>query len=71
MKELQSDSTVHFDSDLFTVLNLSVKFIFILMWPAAVVVGHDAVHRDRKEAIPYHTNPKNIFLFEKDAVYML
>lgn len=36
------DSTVLFVSDLSTVLNLSVNFIFTLMWPAAVVVRHDA-----------------------------
>ncbi len=49
MKELQLDSTVRFDSNLSSRLNLSVKFIFILMWPAAVVVAHDATQHDRKE----------------------
>lgn len=49
MEELQLDSTVHFDSDLSSILNLSVKFIFILMWPAAVVVAHDAMQHDRNE----------------------
>lgn len=49
MKELQLDSTVRFDSDLSSMLNLSLKFIFILVWPAAVVVAHDATQHDRKE----------------------
>lgn len=49
MKELQLDSTVRFDSDLSSMLNLSLKCIFILVWPAAVVVAHDATQHDRKE----------------------
>ena len=66
MRELQLDSTVHFDSDLSSMLNLSVKFIFILMRPAAVVVAHDATQHGRKEwAIPYHTRPKSIFLLKR------
>lgn len=72
MKGLQSDSTVHLDSDLSTVLNLSVKFIFILMWPAAVVVGHDAVCIVIEKKQSLITPVQKIFsLFEKDAVYML
>lgn len=50
MKELQFDSTVHFDSDLSSMLDLSVEFISILMWPAAaVVVVHDVMQHDNKE----------------------
>lgn len=47
MKELQLDPTVPFDSNLSRMLNLSVVCIFILMWPAAVVVAHDATQRER------------------------
>lgn len=51
-----------FDSDLSSMLNLSVKFIFLLTWPAAVV-AHGAMQRDGKEwAILYHSRPK-IFPF--------
>lgn len=66
MRDLQFHSTVRFDSDLSSTLNLSVKFIFILMWPAAVVVAHDATQCGRKEwAIPYRTRPQNIFLVKR------
>lgn len=49
MEELHLNSTSQIDSDLPSVLDLSLTFIFTLMWPAAVVVAHAATQRHRKE----------------------
>ena len=62
-----------FDLDLSSMLILSGEFIFILLWPAAVVVEHDAASViEKNERSPYHTRPqknKKGFSFEKDGVY--